>query len=252
MGGLDSLRAELKRHSRTELVQRSEADASRVGLVVHLEPWSSPMRSNRFILAAAPILAVVSLAACGSDSRPVIANHAPLANSTTVHAVADSAYSIDSQLARFRSTVATTPTRLENGAPSLDSLVHRFARALDAADRAQLSQLQLSRAEFAYLYYPESPLARKPYELDPELMWMQVTDRSVRGISRAVAAFSHGRLHMRGFRCEAAPMRLRLIVLYNSCTVTHDENGRLLTEPLFGSIIERGGVFKFVGYSNHL
>ena len=40
--------------------------------------------------------------------------------------------------------------------------------------------------------------------------------------------------------------------LWNRCAITHRRQGKSVTEPLFGSIVERDGWFKFVGLSNRL
>src|SRR3712207_7674926 len=46
--------------------------------------------------------------------------------------------------------------------------ISRFVRAVETSDTTALRDLALSRAEFAYLYYPESPLSRRPYEEPPD------------------------------------------------------------------------------------
>ena len=69
---------------------------------------------------------------------------------------------------------------------------------------------------------------------------------------RAVREYSPGHLRYLRFECEAVPMQLGAVRLYNGCRVIHTYNGKPLAEPLFGSIIERDGQFKFVGLSNRL
>ncbi|HXO86405.1 MAG TPA: hypothetical protein VN803_12870, partial [Gemmatimonadales bacterium] len=89
-------------------------------------------------------------AACGNDGTAGRAQAA-----TRV----DSAVSREAELARFRDGL-TEPAALAGGAASRDALVRAFVRALQARDTIALAGLLLTRAEFAYLYYPTNPEAR--------------------------------------------------------------------------------------------
>ena len=190
-------------------------------------------------------LALGVLCACRESA------HGSRAASSSPAAANDSAFSVAKALQRFRADIGEAANRLD-GPASRDALVRHFVRALNAGDVAALRDLMLSRAEFAYLYYPESPQSRPPYGLEPQLMWLQISARSDRGLSRALRAFAGGRLRYLSYACEAEPGRAGAVRLYNACVISHQENGATITEPLFGSIVERDGRYKFVGYANRL
>jgi hypothetical protein len=158
-------------------------------------------------------------------------------------------YAIGRQLGAFRKGLPAVD-RID-GAPSRDSLIRRFVAAVQRNDRAALRRMTIGRAEFAYLYYPASPLSKRPYELDPDIMWMQVTMRSDRGLLRLLKSYG-GRFGYRSYACEEAPQQLGAVTLYDGCHVRHELGGKTIDERLFGSIIEAGGQYKFVGFSNKL
>lgn len=155
-----------------------------------------------------------------------------------------------SDLAAFRARVGPAPAHLA-GARTRDSLVAAFATAVQGGDSAALRRLALTVEEFAYLYYPFAPLAQPPYALDPGTMWIQIGSSSDRGYVRLLRVYG-GRLGYESYRCEDRPTRSGPVTLWNACTVRHRTGGRTITEPLFGSIIERDGWYKFVGLSNRL
>ena len=191
------------------------------------------------------LLAAVTAMACqrtADTSGAASSNRAP----------ANERNATDAQLAEFRAASGPPVSRFSDASPSLDSLVRRFAIALETGDTTALRRMTLTRAEFAWLYYPESPQSKPPYELDADMMWDQIQTRSSRGLMRAVREYSPGHLDYLRFECEAVPMQLGAVRLYNGCRVVHTYHGKPLAEPLFGSIIERDGQFKFVGLSNRL
>jgi hypothetical protein len=143
----------------------------------------------------------------------------------------------------------TFQPRLLAGPPSQDSLVQLFARALAKGDTASLSRLQITREEFAFLYYPENKMARPPYELGPELMWMQLQSQSDRGLRRLLGAYGGRKLSIDGIECQ--PPKRENAVIIHQCSVRTGERANSMKQ-LFGSIIERDGRFKFVGYANRL
>ena len=155
-----------------------------------------------------------------------------------------------SALARMRARNGPGPAHLA-GFRSRDSLVAAFVRAVDARDSTALHALALDVEEFVYLYYPDAPLARPPYELDPETMWLQIGAESGRGATRTLARYG-GHLGYVSYGCEPTPRRSGPVTLWNACTVTHRGPSGAVTEPLFGSILERDGWYKFVGLSNRL
>ena len=183
-------------------------------------------------------------AACGNDGK---------AGRAQAAVRVDSGVSRETELARFRDSLAE-PAALSGGAASRDALVRAFIRALEARDTSALSALLLTRAEFAYLYYPTNPEARPPYNLSPALMWFMGEGRSRRGLSQALEQRSGQQLRYAGYSC-AASQRQGENTVWTGCTVRHHQagaGGGVIDEMLFGPIIERGGRFKFVSYANKL
>lgn len=153
------------------------------------------------------------------------------------------------KLAAMRAQVGPAPAHLD-GFRSRDSLVAAFARAVDARDTTALRRLALTPGEFAYLYYPDAPLSKPPYDLDAETMWIQVSAQGDRGFTR-VLRFYGGRLGYEGYSCTEPPVTSGALTLW-SCQVRHSYEGRERSEPLFGSVVQRDGWFKFVSLANRL
>jgi hypothetical protein len=156
---------------------------------------------------------------------------------------------IASELVAFRSGITAPPNALA-GPRSRDSLVRLFERALANRDTAGLDRLQITREEFAYLYYPESRMARPPYELGPDVMWMQIQSQRERGLQRLVAKYGGKKLHIQGLECQPADRQNAIVI--HQCAVRARDAADTTAKQLFGSIIERDGRFKFVGYANRL
>jgi hypothetical protein len=188
---------------------------------------------------AALILAAAALGACSSGER---------AGRETV---VDSAQSIDTLLARFR-TGLDRPAGFTGGAASLAVLVREFATAVEQRDSTAFGRLTLTRAEFAWLYYPFIPEAAPPYELEPGLMWFMLETNSSRGL-RALLVERGGRpLGVIDQTCEGE-RQLGDITLWSPCTVRRlQAPGDTVVEVLFGPVVSRNGRFKFVSYANKL
>lgn len=155
-------------------------------------------------------------------------------------------------LERFRAGLDSVDT-LSGGAPSLDALVRRFARALEARDTAALAVMVLTRREFAWLYYPTNPQGRPPYDLSPELMWFMLVENSRKGLAHALEERGGRRLGFAGYSCDPSPSREGANTVWGPCPVRRVQApGDTTTERLFGLVLERGGRFKFVSYANRL
>lgn len=191
-------------------------------------------------------LALVGGAACGRSETTRPAAEAPLAN------VVDSTRPRDSALAEFRRPLAEV-TVLAGGAASRDLLVSGFVRALEQRDTAALRQLILSKAEFAWLYYPNAREANPPYSLSPDLMWFTHEGHSEQGIRVALEERGGRPRGYLRYHCAPEPRIEGENRLWGFCLLTRAEAGQDTTEEqLFGLIMERGRVFKFVSYANQL
>jgi len=165
--------------------------------------------------------------------------------------VVDSAVPIEVALDRFRSELPA-PQALTGGFGTREELVRRFARALEASDTAALRHMVMGKAEFAWLYYPSSPLSRPPYALPPDLLWFQMRGQTEKGASLLLAERAGTPLGYLGHACgsqrEEGANRL-----YGHCVLRRvTASGDTVGERLFGLVIEHGGLYKFVSYANKL
>jgi hypothetical protein len=195
---------------------------------------------RRFAFVAAAWLAGAA-AAC---DRGTVARAAPVR--------VDSVVPRDVALARFREGLRE-PTGLSGGAASREALVGTFVRALERRDSATIAVLALDRAEFAWLYYPTSPEARPPYDLEPGLMWFLLEGRSRQGLTHLLEERGGRPLGYLEHACEGAPRLEGANSVWAPCVVVRlQAPGDTVGERLFGAIVERGGTFKFVSYANSL
>lgn len=172
---------------------------------------------------------------------------APSASAVTV----DSILPLDEALRRFRAGLPRV-VRLEGGAPSRDLLVERYAAAVAAHDTAALAAMFLTRAEFAWLYYPESPYTRAPTEQMAHVAWLLLRTQSEKGLSRVLQRFG-GRPDAIGIHeCSGEPDVHGESRVWTDCTVrvSTAEGARELR--LFAAIVARDGRFKFQSYQNDL
>ena len=196
------------------------------------------MRRVGTALAAAAILA-----ACRDADRAQ-----PTPPNPTVPAAADP-YAPSVLVAPFRARVPEHPARL-GGAASADALLASYVRAVAARDTATLGALALTVSEFAWLYYLDSPMAQKPYELDPETMWAQIAAQSGRGLTRVLQRYGGAALGTARSACGAprAAGALRLL----DCTVTFRPAGARDDASLRLAVVERDGRYKLVGFGTNL
>jgi hypothetical protein len=163
----------------------------------------------------------------------------------------DSAIPIPEALDRFRQGLEQ-PSRLGGGSVSREQLVRRFVRALEHRDTLALGNMVVGIAEFAWFYYPSSPLARRPYELAPALMWFQLQGESSRGAAKLLDERGGQTLGYLDHAC-GNPRVEGENRLYPYCGLRRvTETGDTVTERLFGLILERGGTYKFLSYANRL
>jgi hypothetical protein len=168
--------------------------------------------------------------------------------------VVDSIFPPAEELRRFQATLSDTVTALAGGATGRDELVASFVAALEAGDSAAFAPLALTRAEFGWLWFPGSRFTRPPYRTKPGLLWFQMQNASNRGINRAFRRFGARPLGLVRHDCPAEPLVEGENRTWEGCTVTIRPEGTdgARTLRLFGSILERGGVWKYVGYENDL
>jgi hypothetical protein len=170
----------------------------------------------------------------------------------TIRTIVDSILPIEEEIRRFRSTLeGAPPAAFTGGAASRDVLVDRFITALEAADTATFRELLLTRAEFAYLYYPHTRFTAPPYELSPALLWFQMENGTSRGFHRMVQRMAGHPAHAAGYTCPSPALQEGPNRIWEACVMQlRPPGGDPMDFRLFGSIVEHGGVFKFVSYAN--
>lgn len=167
-------------------------------------------------------------------------------------AVVDSVVAPDVALARFRAGL-TEPAGLTGGAPTRDSLFALALAALTARDTAAIRDLTLTRAEFAWLYYPTNPQAAPPYDLDPQLMWFLLVGNSENGLREALSTYGGRPLRYRDGRCEGDSSVQGANALWGPCWLGFNEvGGNKREDRLLGLVIRRAGRYKIVSWSNKL
>ncbi|MGH7503668.1 MAG: hypothetical protein ACREL7_18225 [Longimicrobiales bacterium] len=158
---------------------------------------------------------------------------------------------MDAALAAFREGLPERTTLGAESARTRDELVMRFVRALEGADTAAFAPMMLSRAEYAWLYYPMTRHVRPPYELEAGLLWFFIVQNAEKGIGRALGEYGGVQLGYRGYRCGESRVEGKNVV-WEQCVLDITVRGEPVEKRLFGTILERGDRFKFVSYANDL
>ncbi|HEY7396622.1 MAG TPA: hypothetical protein VH559_17325 [Gemmatimonadaceae bacterium] len=166
--------------------------------------------------------------------------------------VIDSVLPVEEELRRFRRAVGGTPvTALSNGSSSREELVKRIVRAVAKRDSADLRAMMLTPREFADLVYPSSLYTHPPYRSAPGLVWMQISQPSESGLRRLLARRGGTAYEYVDHSCKPTPEREGPNTFWNNCQIrVMGPTRETLTQRWFGSIIERGGVYKVVSFSN--
>lgn len=198
------------------------------------------------------LLAVTTACADKSAPSPADEQAKHVAEVVAAGGVVDSILPIAEHLRRFRAALPQTDT-LRQASPTRDVLIERWARAIGGNDTTDLNAMIMDRAEFAWLYYPDSPMSRPPYEAPPELLWGQLLASSNKGATQLVSRFGGSRVTATRLACPTPPDTQGVNVLLSKCAVRLSAPGKPTLEGvLFGTILERAGRFKFVGLSSSL
>jgi len=233
------------------LLERSASRARR-------RPFSfAPDFVNR-IRALSLFVFVCTVSAClAEESTPAVQQTAADSQAAHVQAVVaaggvvDSILPIAEHLRRFRAGLPETDT-LRSASTSIKALVERWAKAVSRRDTVDLNAMVVDRAEFAWLYYPGSKLSKPPYEAPPELLWSQFLTNSDGGARRLLTRFGGAALVVQSVSCPSIETE-NSNRLHERCVVRL-KAGETISGPmeLFGTILERDGRFKFVGFANRL
>jgi hypothetical protein len=202
---------------------------------------------KRILITAAGAAAIVLIGACGptESARTSAEEHRP------VHV--DSIFPIEEEIRRFRATLDDHPTELAEALDAREALVRAFVAAIESEDLAAAERLRLTRAEFAYLYYPFTRYTARPYELAPGLVWFQFENHGGRGINRAMQRYGGSPIGYVAHRCDADPTVEEGNRIHTGCVVERvRDDGERESIPVLGPILEREGRFKFLSFANGL
>lgn len=217
------------------------------------------MRRSSVFLAVGVVCSALSLSACERRADAAATDSASQAAAQSAHVrevvaaggVVDSILPIAEHLARFRAGMTPVDT-LRHASASVDALVARLTKALAARDTADLNAMVIDRAEFAYLFYPASPMSKPPYEAPPELLWGQILTSSDEGARQLMSRLGGAAVQVHDLQCPSVP-DTGALRLYERCTVRFTAPGRApLQGNLFGSIVAQGSRFKFLGLANRI
>lgn len=194
------------------------------------------------------LLLPLTLLIGGCREQPQHSNGADTARDVVI----DSALPIATLLQRFQAGLAK-PRVLSPSASSREELTRRYLDAVARSDTAALRDLHVSRAEYAFLYFPASAMMGPPYELPPDIAWLLLSAESSKGISSVLRRFGGQRLELQRVRCPGDPLREGANIVWRDCVVRYRGEGAAEHErPLFAAIIERDGQFKFFSYATPL
>lgn len=143
-----------------------------------------------------------------------------------------------------------TSPDFRGGAASRDLLAHRFLASLSARDTASLRAMVLQPREFAELYYDDSPFSHPPYRQPMSLAWRTIQDPSGVGLNRLLARQSGRPFTFVSQACDPLPKREGATTRFTGCLVRYVDGADTVTRRLYGSILQRGGKYKFLSYTN--
>ena len=214
---------------------------------------------NASLRSAARAILLVIVTACGEGHAAAAdsarADSAALARQDSINRaqpgyVVDSILPMKEQLRRFRLGLDSV-SQLQSQATSAGSLLRAFAASLERADTTALLRLAVSRAEFAWLVYPDSPLSEPPYLQAIDVAWLRYAAASSSGLARLLNRIGGRPLQLSSWRCADQPTIEGSSRIWGDCMVTFAVgDAEPTTLGLFSSIIERGGRFKIMSYAN--
>ncbi|HET9064325.1 MAG TPA: hypothetical protein VFN22_00695 [Gemmatimonadales bacterium] len=165
----------------------------------------------------------------------------------------DSILPMPEYLRRFREGSAEVMA-LSGEVTSRDTIAARLLRAVAAHDSSAFADLAVSRAEFGWLVFPSHRYSVPPYELDPAIFWLQIQAASERGAARLLEQYGGKTLRFRSVTCTADTVQSisNNVRMWSGCITEFQVDGTTESARLFGTIIERDGVVKVLGYGNEL
>lgn len=146
-----------------------------------------------------------------------------------------------------------TPAVLDGGADLPLTLARALSRAIAAHDTAAVRGLAVSKAEFGWLYYPNTKYVRPPNELGPELVWFTLVAASDKGAGRLLSRYGGRALRVEAVTCPDSAEQEGPNAILRGCRVRFAVPDSAEREmQLFGALLKRDGRYKFLSYANDL
>jgi hypothetical protein len=163
--------------------------------------------------------------------------------------VVDSIFPMEEMIRRFQVEAGPEVSTLAGGSPSMDGLLRAYWSLLASGDTLAMTPLVASKAEFAYLYFPES---REPTDgMPPAISWLLLSNNSGRGLTRALRAAATDRT-IRGTTCQPLVIDAGRNRITGPCGVIRVRAGRPDTLWFVKHVIARDGIFKLMSFANDL
>ncbi len=164
--------------------------------------------------------------------------------------VVDSIFPPEEMLRRFQAEAGAPVTALTGGEPSADALLRRYWALLARGDTLGMTPIVASKAEFAYLYFPESP--ELATGVPPAVSWLLLGSNSGRGLTRALRAANSGDTTLIGTTCQPLTTEAGASRITGPCAVIRRQAGQPDTLWLVKHVIARDGMFKLMSFANDL
>lgn len=213
--------------------------------------WGKLMKTRMMLLA--PLL----LLGCARSDPPRAAVVVSAATPDTAHPWRKPGDKVDSilpmreYLRRFRIGLAET-AGLTGGESNRVALARKFLAEVGSRDTSGMDGLLISRAEFGWVVFPEHRYFSPPYELDPDILWLQLVAETAKGRERVLQRYGGRELAFRSLTCQRDTLQVRseTIRIWSPCRVVFRAGDSTETHRLFGSIVERDGRVKLLSIAN--
>jgi hypothetical protein len=196
------------------------------------------------------IAALLALSACRREAPPVADAQKP----DTIRNIVDSIFPVEEEIRRFKAARnGVAAAELEHASTSRDALVQRYLTAVQKRDSADLRAMTLNAAEFIDLYYPTSMYSHPPYKQSPEIVWLMMQQNSDGGLRRVLDRFGGQTTHLQSYSCKPELRTEGQNKFWDECTLHFTAESNVpQSAVLFGPVLERGGKFKILSFSNSL
>jgi len=160
--------------------------------------------------------------------------------------IVDSILPLEEALRRFRVGL-NSPAALD-GPRTRNELFRKFVAGVRRKNRASLDSLAITRAEYAWLVFPELRISKPPYRQPPDIAWILADAASSGGLTKLLNRVDRFRIER--YRCPGQWEEEGRLRVWRGCTVQVRDTAGVREIQLFGPIVERDGRFKFGGFSN--